>query len=260
MTELVWDKTGDRFFQTGIDHGVLYLPNSVVPWNGLLSIDEDSTQEHTELFLDGVKYLHTRSLGNFSATLKAYTYPPEFEEVLGNVDSSVAGVRFHDQNPTSFDLSYRTTLGNDLEGVDYGYRVHFLYNLIAIPDTISYASVDASISPTEFSWQLRATPKFFSGRRPTSHVSIDSINVPPPALQSIEKLIYGSPDNAPILPPPIDLGAYLGMLVIEDNGDGTINFIDRYDQFISLDGDMYQIQVDTTNDTVDSHTIQTKTL
>lgn len=253
MTALTWDKAGDRIFQTGIDRGVLYLPNKAVPWNGLTSIEEDSTSESAEAYLDGVKYLQVQTPGDFSGTLKAYTYPPEFEDVLGHASSSVAGVRFHDQQPKSFGLSYRTRIGNDLNGVDHGYRIHILYDLVALPDARDFSSMQSSIAPIEFGWKLSATPTFLPGRRPTSHVSLDSTEMRADVLAGIESLLYGNSEADPYLPPFEQLGSILGLLVVVGNSDGTVTFMDHYDRYTSeISPGVWTVQIHTTDDIANS--------
>lgn len=263
MTALTWDKAGDRTFQTGVDRGVLYLPDKVVPWNGLTSVEDDTTQDVAEVYLDGAKYLHVQNPGDFTGTLKAYTYPDEFDAVVGNVPSSVAGVTLYDQGPRSFDLSYRTKIGNDLNGADHGYRIHLLYNLMATPDTRNFATMDSSIKALEFSWKLTTTPTFLVGRRPTCHVSFASTEIDPEVLTAIEGLLYGNSEIDPYLPPFDGLAAYLGLLVVVDNGDGTVTFTDHYDRYISPteDGDEWTVRIGTRDDVVNAiHTFDRKTL
>lgn len=217
MTALVWDQIGDRIYQTGIDRGVLFIQDeedetifNATPWNGLIGLEESSNAELKSFYLDGVKYLENLSPGDFIGKLKAFTYPDEFESVMG-VDSPSPGLHYHEQPPKPFSLTYRTKIGNDIEGTDFGYRIHILYDLLAVPDSKSFDTYqDASIQPIEFSWSLTGTPQTMDyqynepvnipGVRPTCHISIDSINTPPEVLETVETLLYGEETVTPTLP------------------------------------------------------------
>lgn len=205
MTSLVWDEVGARRWETGVDHGVLYLPNGdAVPWNGLTSLNEDLTREVKSYWQDGVKYLDHHVPGSFKATLQAFTYPDEFDEVMGNVEFS-PGVFVHDQRTQLFSLSYRTRVGNDLEGSDHGYKIHVIYNLQAAPAAATFATMGASPVPGAFSWELTGTPPQMFGIRPTSHISLDSRRIDPELLTTLEELLYGTMDTEAQLPPLVDL-------------------------------------------------------
>lgn len=208
MAELVWDKVGDRTYQTGVDRGVLYLPDgSAVAWNGLTSVEERFTQERKVYYLDGVKYLEHILPGDFSAQLKAFTYPDEFERING-VAPGEDGVFIHDQKPSRFGLSYRTLIGDDVSGTDRGYKLHILYNLTAVPDNNAYTSLGDQAAPVEFGWDLAGTPVAVSGYRPTAHISLDSTKMNSTLLADLENTLYGSS------------GAE-ALVSITDNGDGT---------------------------------------
>jgi len=238
MATLVWDKTGERIYQTGVDRGVLYLHDgTTVAWNGLTSVEDTDVSTLTSYYLDGVKYLDSLAPGDFTGKLKAFTYPEEFDQVNGIANVS-PGLAYYDQPAKSFDLSYRTRIGNDLDGVEHGYKIHLLYNLIANPDTYVFASLTAgSNQPIEFSWALTGTPPKLEKFRPTVHISIDSIDTPPDLLQSLEDILYGTADSDPHLP-TIDeiaeLFGYLGSLIIVDHGDGTWSAIDESDTYITM--------------------------
>ncbi len=238
MTALVWDKVGERTYQTGVDRGVLYLHDgTAVAWNGLTSIEDTDNTTLTSYYLDGVKYLDNLAPGDFTGKLKAFTYPPEFDQVNGIANVS-PGLAYYDQPVKSFDLSYRTRVGNDLDGVDHGYKIHLLYNLIANPDTYAFVSLtSATNSPIEFSWVLTGTPPKIEKFRPTVHISIDSGDTPPDLLQSIEDILYGTEDSAPHLPTIDEIAeifGYLGSLIIVDHGDGTWSAIDESDTYITM--------------------------
>lgn len=192
MATLVWNEDGQRVYQSGVERGVLYLLNKSVPWNGLISVDESSDSERKSYFLDGVKFLEAVSPSDFKAKLKAYTYPDEFDSVNGIATVS-PGLELHEQPPKSFGLSYRSKVGNDLEGFDYGYKIHLLYNVIATPEDYSYETLgDSSVKPIEFGWDLAGTPVKIDGFRPTTQVTIDSRKTPARVLRKVELLLYGS--------------------------------------------------------------------
>jgi hypothetical protein len=205
MTALEWDKIGDRRYETGVDRGVLYLrEGNAVPWNGLTSVNEERSREVKSYYIDGVKYLDHHVPGSYSASLSAFTYPDELDELMGN-EEFAPGVILHDQKSSIFHLSYRTMIGNDLEGVDFGYRLHILYNLMAIPSNAAMASIGESVTPVLFEWKLTGTPSTMYGVRPTSHISIDSRHIDPDLLVEIESLLYGTVDTNPVFPTPIQL-------------------------------------------------------
>lgn len=221
MTTLVWDKVGDRTYQAGLDRGVLYLSDGVsVVWNGLTSVEERISRETKAYFVDGVKYLEHQVPGDFAAQLKALTYPDEFEVVTG-VAFRGNGLSVHDQPTKSFGLSYRTLIGDDVGDLRRGYKIHLLYNLLAVPDNHSYMSLGGQSSSVEFRWDLSATPNAFPGRKPTAHISIDSTKLTTAKLAQVEALIYGSVGKSPVLPSFSELVALLEGFTITLNGDGT---------------------------------------
>jgi hypothetical protein len=263
MTTLVWDKTGERIYQTGVDRGVLYLHDgTAVVWNGLTSIEDTGASTLTSYYLDGVKYLDTLTPGDFTGKLKAFTYPEEFDSVNGIV-TVAPGLVYHDQPSKSFDLSYRTRVGNDLDDVDYGYKIHLLYNLVANPETYVVSSLTGSVSaPVEFAWTLTGTPPALDRFRPTVHITIDSFDTPPDLLESLENILYGTADSDPSLPSILqiaDLFGYVGALIIVDHGDGTWSAIDESGTFISMTNDT-QFQIDNADATyLDATTYQIST-
>lgn len=237
MTALQWDQVGDRRYETGIDRGVLYLPDgTVAPWNGLTGIDSGGSSESESLYLDGVKFLERYKPGDFQASLKAFTYPDEFNVCLGNVEVH-EGLTYHDQTIETFGLSYRTLIGNDVEGTALGYKIHLLYNLIAIPDNSSYSSLNESVSPLEFSWTLKGIPKNILGYKPTVHISIDSTKTDAARMEDVEELLYGTDTDDPRLP-DIDEFTYLfhdyNTLYVVDNGDGTWTATDLGEDYITM--------------------------
>jgi len=261
---LEWDRIGERYYETGVDHGVLYLKDGrSVPWNGLRSVEEGSDSENAAFYLDGVKYLHRVSPGDFNGKLTALTYPDEFEEVVGTVEVG-PGMYYYNQAPKMFNLSYRTKVGNDVDGVDHAYKLHILYNLVATPDPANYQSLNDQVQPIDFSWTLNGTPPATSGYRPTVHICIDSRDADPFILETIEGLLYGSATSNPRLPPLDEITTLMSMygaLVVVDNGDGTWTAIDLADRYITMNSDtQFTIDnVDATYSDVSTYTVSTTT-
>jgi hypothetical protein len=264
LATLEWDRVGERYFETGIDRGVLYLKDGrSVPWNGLRSVEEGSDSESASFYLDGVKYLHRVTPGDFSGKLTALTYPDEFDEVVGTREVGT-GMYYYNQDPKMFNLSYRTRIGNDIDGVDHAYKLHVLYNLIATPDPANYQSISDQVQPVDFGWTLSGTPPVVAGHRPTVHICIDSRDADPFILETLEGLLYGSPTTNPRLPPLDELTSLMSMygaLVIVDNGDGTWTAIDLADRYITMNSDtQFTIDnVDATYSDVSTYTISTTT-
>jgi len=201
MTALVWDQVGERLYETGVDRGVLYLPGgSAVPWNGLISINEMVSREVKPYYIDGIKFLDHHVPGSYSAKLSAYTYPNEMNELVGT-EEFAPGVFVHDQRVQPlFSLSYRTGMGNDVEGLGYGYKIHILYNLMAILSDTTLSTVGESVAPQAFEWSIYGTPSLLPGKRPTSHVSVDSSKVDATVLDTLEDQLYGTASTLPDLP------------------------------------------------------------
>lgn len=209
MTGLVWDQVGDRRYETGVDRGVLFLPDGrVVPWNGLTSVTENLGREVKGYFIDGIQYLAHQVPGSYSAKLQAFTYPDELDELLGIAEFQ-AGVSIHDQRAKMFHMSYRTLIGNDMSGTDYAYKIHILWNVLATMSDRTYNSLSDTLSPTPFEWNLVGVPSLMFGQRPTSHISIDSRHVPEGLLRDVELYLYGDETSDPGLPGTVD---FLGFL------------------------------------------------
>lgn len=205
MTALEWDKVGERRFETGVDRGVLFPHGGVaVPWNGLTSVSESRGREVKSYYIDGVKYLDHVVPGSFTGKIQAYTYPDELDQLMGNSEF-VPGVMAHDQRTTAFDLAYRTKVGDDLQGLDAGYKVHILYNLVAAVGDVTYNTVGQNVDPQVFEWVLSGTPPTMFGIRPTAHLSLDSRRIDPALLASIEAFLYGTEVADPALPSLVEL-------------------------------------------------------
>ncbi len=237
MPGLVWDKIGDRSYETGLDRGVLYLPDgSAVPWNGLTSIIEKFDKTTLPVYYEGMKVSELIELGDFSATMKAVTYPVEFVEIEG-LASARRGLFYGDQRPQAFGLCYRTQIGNDLEGDVVGYKIHILYNLTAIPSDKTYASMSADPALVEFEWNITAVPEEVPGMRPTAHIVIESHKIDPWLLEELETMLYGDTGAYAVLLPMPELVAYIGgwyRVKIIDHGDGTWSAISQREGLIEL--------------------------
>lgn len=204
MSKLEWDKIGERFFETGIDRGVLYTVDGLaVPWNGLTQVSENSTGEVKPFYLDGVKYLDHHVPGSYSARLEAFTYPEELEALIGTARYA-PGVFLHDQKAKVFHLSYRTGVGNDVDP-EIGYKIHIVYNVMAVSSSSGLSTVGENMEPSKLSWDLSGTPPQMFGARPTSHISLHSRGIDPELLEALEILLYGTDEVDPALPSMVDL-------------------------------------------------------
>lgn len=210
MSKIIWDKIGERLYETGVKQGVLY-PHSEgayplgIAWNGLISVTESpSGAESTPLYADDIKYLNLMSAEEFGATIEAYTYPEEFAACDGTSELAV-GVSIGQQTRNSFGLSYKTALGNDTEGESYGYKLHIIYGAQAAPSEKAYNSINDSPEAITFSWELTTTPVNVDGKKPTATLVIDSTKVDADKLAALETIIYGDDDVEPRLPMPDEI-------------------------------------------------------
>ena len=196
MSRLKWDQTGERFYETGVKNGVLYIPtggvySKGVAWNGLTAVTESpSGAEATPLYADDIKYLNLISTEEFGATIEAYTYPDEFAECDGSAELAT-GVYIGQQPRKTFGLCYKTTLGNDEDGNSYGYKLHLIYGAKAAPTEKAYATINDSPEAITFSWELTTTPVEVKNAKPTASITIDSTKVDPGKLAALEDILYG---------------------------------------------------------------------
>lgn len=196
MSRLKWDQTGERFYETGVKNGVLYIPTGGaytkgVAWNGLTAVTESpSGAEATPLYADDIKYLNLTSTEEFGATIEAYTYPDEFAECDGSAELAT-GVYIGQQPRKTFGLCYKTTLGNDEDGNSYGYKLHIIYGAKAAPTEKAYATINDSPEAITFSWELTTTPVEVKNAKPTASITIDSTKVDPGKLAALEDILYG---------------------------------------------------------------------
>lgn len=200
--KLVWDQTGERFYETGVDRGVLYpqvdgLYPRGVAWNGLTGVTESpSGAEATPIWADNMKYLSLMSAEEFGATLEAYTYPAEFAECDGSA-SIATGVSIGQQTRKTFGLCYRTIKGNDVDANDHGYLLHIIYGAMASPSEKGYQTVNDSPEAITFSWELTTTPINVTGFKPTASLTIDSTKADPAKLKALEVILYGKDPTTP---------------------------------------------------------------
>lgn len=224
MARLVFDKSGERFYETGVDRGVLYVqdesgeyPTGVV-WNGLINVNESpSGAESTPLYADNIKYLQLLSAEEFGATIEAYTYPDEFEQCDGSAELA-KGISIGQQDRKAFGLCYRTIVGNDVKGNNLGYKLHLIYGAIAAPSEKAYQTINDSPEAITFSWEITTTPVEVSGHKPTASLVIDSTKIEPAKLTKIENALYGA-EGAAKLPLPDEILAIIAEG--QDSGSGV---------------------------------------
>jgi hypothetical protein len=211
MARLKWDQTGERVYETGVDHGVLYAPNNDgeynegFVWNGLVSVSESpSGAEATPQYADNIKYLNLVSAEEFGATIEAFTYPDEFAQFDGTAEPQ-PGVLVGQQTRGTFGLAYRTLVGNDVAGTDLGYKLHLIYGALAAPTEKAYNTVNESPEAITFSWELTTTPVEVPGHKPSATLVVDSTKVDPAKLEALENILYGSEGTEPRLPLPSEV-------------------------------------------------------
>lgn len=215
MSKLIWDKTGERFYETGVNKGVLYpqeagaYPKGVA-WNGLTAVTESpSGAEATPLYADNIKYLNLMSAEEFGATIEAYMYPAEFAACNGEVELT-AGVSIGQQTRKAFGMAYQTKIGNDTEATEHGYKIHLIYGALAAPSEKAYATINDSPEAITFSWELTTTPVEVEGFKPTATLVIDSTKVAAEKLAALEAVLYGSESEEARLPLPDEVLQLVG--------------------------------------------------
>lgn len=209
MSVLEWDKSGARYFETGVDHGVLYPYNSTtktydkgVVWNGLTGVtNSPDGAEPTDLWADNIKYATLRSAETFGATIEAYTYPDEFAECDGSA-TPTAGVYIGQQTRKTFGFCYRTKVGDDTDTDASKYKIHVIYNATASPSERAYETVNDSPDAITFSWEITTTPVNVTGYKPTSEIVIDAWKLDSAKLTALEAKLYGSAEGDATLPDP----------------------------------------------------------
>lgn len=201
---LSWDDAGERFFEVGVDHGVLYPQETDgtyitgFAWNGLVSVSENPEGgEPTPLYADNIKYLNLYSAEDLNLTIEAYTYPDEFA-VMDGSQEPVSGVKFSGQSRAVFGLSYRTMIGNDSDGNDHGYKLHLVYGCQVTPSERAYSSINDSPEAITFSWDVSTVAATATGYLPTALIVIDSLNADATKLAALEVILYGT--DVPVQP------------------------------------------------------------
>lgn len=260
MPALVWDKIGEKVFETGVSKGVIYMDDGrAVPWNGLVSVTESNSRSTTSVYYDGAKVNTLVSPGDFSGTIAAITYPDELQELDGMARVG-AGIYFADQQPKMFNLTYQTLVGNDVAGLDAGYKIHVLYNVTAIPSDRSYQTISGDVSLDPFEWSITTVPQEVPGKMPTSRFIFDSREVPADFLADLELMFYGKDFLEPRFPEFDDL---ISLLVnnyavdITDLKDGRWTAESPYANYILSTGpDEFQINnVEGSYSDADTYTI-----
>lgn len=220
MSKLIWDQTGKRQYETGVKKGVLYVQeNGAYPkgvaWNGLTAVTESpSGAEATALYADDIKYLNLYSAEEFGCTIEAYSSPAEFDECDGTAEM-VTGVSLGQQKRKSFGFVYQTSIGNDTEGSDHGYKLHLIYGCMASPSERSYATINDSPEAITLSWEVTTTPVNVTGFKPTSCITINSTTADPTKLAALEDILFGSASAEAHLPLPDEIKT-----IIENGASG----------------------------------------
>lgn len=221
MAKLTWDDVGERFYETGVENGVLFVYDNNaygngVAWNGLISVSENpSGAETTTLWADNIKYLNMISAEDYSATIEAYTRPDEFAQCDGSVAIST-GVYATQQPRKMFGFSYVTRIGNDTNGTNKGYKIHLVYGCTAAPSSKDYNTINDSPEAMTLSWEISTTPVEVPGQKPTAHIIIDSTKVDAAKLTTFKDTLYGtngegnSSGTAPTLMTPTQVISHFG--------------------------------------------------
>lgn len=220
MPKLEWDKTGERFYEVGVDHGVLYIqsdtgtyPNGEV-WNGLTGVTESpSGAEATDLWADNIKYASLRSTETFGGTIEAYTSPDSFALCDGTAEP-IEGVRIGQQTRKTFGFCYRTQINNDTAtDTDDGYLLHLVYGATASPSERAYTTINESPDAITFSWEFTTTPVTVAGHKPTALITVNSLKVDKAKLTALEDKLYGTEDGTAMLPLPDEVLSILGTTI-----------------------------------------------
>lgn len=224
MARIKWGDSGKRFFEAGADRGVLYVEdNDGVPWNGLISVKESpSGGDPQPYYIDGYKYINLAAAEEFEATLEAFSSPHEFGVCDGTFDLGY-GLFITQQRRQQFNLAYRTGLGNDVDGLELGYKLHLIYNALAQPSSRNNQTLNDNPEPNTLSWDITTAPPRMMGYAPTAHMVVDSTKTPPEMLSNLENILYGTDINPPKLPSQIEMLAFFGAYVpftVTDLGAG----------------------------------------
>lgn len=250
MPALVWDEIGDRTFELGVSKGVLYKANRFgVAWNGLKAVNEETPVDSIEpVYFDGYKFNDIVTMGDFRGSITAITYPEEFLVCEGTIEDD-KGFFVTAQEPSRFHLCYRTEVGDDVSGLNAGYKLHVVYNVLAMPAERSFETIGDSIEPMDFEWSITAIPEHVGFIRPTAHVIFDSRKMDPYLLADIEDILYGTDIRLPFLPSLRNLSAFMRKwerFIISDEGDGVWSAFSRLEGVITEFPDgTFEINTDT---------------
>lgn len=245
MTRLTWGAVGQRLYEIGVDRGVLYIGDAGVPWDGLVSVDEAPTGgDARAYYVDGVKYLNLASREEFEATISAFYSPAEFDVCDGSTVLQ-PGLSVTQQRRQVFGLSYRTKVGNDVDSMEHGYKIHLVYDAMAAPSGRAYSTITESPEAPLLRWAITTKPIFIPGAMRSAHLIIDSTSAPAAALLDLEDLLYGSDINPPTLPTPAEVIAIFtdsSVFTVTDLGGGETFSITGSDSAVVLiDADTYEI-------------------
>lgn len=248
MARLIWSAVGERFYEAGVDRGVLYVDGVGTPWSGLVSVDEAPTGgDANPYYLDGVKYLNLSKREEYQATLNAFFSPPEFDACDG-VGTVRQGLFATQQRRKSFGLSYRSGIGNDVNGVDHGYKIHILYNALATPTQRRHNTMSSSVQPAALSWKITTKAIPVPDMMPSSHLVIDTREAPPSMVALLEDILYGNELNAPRLPDPEEVAALFEdptSFTVTDLGSGLFEIEGSNLAVQLISSGVYEITYDT---------------
>jgi len=248
MARLAWSALGERFYEVGVDRGVLYIDDVGYAWSGLVSVIETpSGGKPKSYYIDGLKYLIISDKEEFEATVNAYYSPKEFD-ICDGIASMQVGVMVTQQRRKTFGLSYRSKLGNDLQGSDYGYKIHIVYNALADPTDRNYISISNDPDVPVLSWQIVTKPVVIPELMHSSHIIIDSTLVSPASLSLLEDILYGNETNGARLPDPLEVASIFegdGPFTVTDLGDDEFEITGTAVAVMMIDENTYQITSDT---------------
>jgi hypothetical protein len=245
MPRLAWSAVGQRLYEIGVDQGVLYIGEVGYAWNGLVSVDETpSGGEARPYYIDGKKYLNLAAKEEFEATISAFYSPPQFD-VCDGLGLLQPGLSVAQQRRQSFGLSYRTKVGNDVDSVEHGYKIHIVYNALAAPSGRSYSTINDNPEAPLLRWAITTKPSTIAGASPSAHLIIDSTTAPASSLADLEDLLYGSDINPPTLPTPAEVIAMFTdatVFEVTDLGGGeTFSIVGPGSAVVEIDADTYEI-------------------
>ena len=211
MAKLVFDELGKRFYETGVSNAVLYpqaddgtYPRGVA-WNGITAANESpSGAESNDQYADNIVYLSLTGAEKFEGTIEAFSSPAEFDECDGMKELS-RGLTVSQQTRKPFGFAYKSILGNDIKGNDYGYKLHIWYGCKAAPSERSHSTVNDSPEPQNPSWSISSTPVVVPGAKPSSVLTFNSTTTPADKLKKIEDILYGTDEADARLPLPTEI-------------------------------------------------------